>query len=152
MARQFDGPALLCRAAGLVMVGQAGGGAIVNVGDWALVRPYADFAAYLLSKGSIDTLTRTMAVELAQRNPRIRVNSILPGPVMLDERIFSPGRLQIVQQSLLKREGTPQDVAQAVEFLVESPFITGVCLPVDGGRTIFAGSAAISLPIQTYSK
>lgn len=144
------GPALLCRAAGLMMAEQSLGGAIVNIGDWALVRPYGDFAAYLLSKGSIQTLTQTMAIELAQRNPSIRVNAVLPGPVMLDARIGPAAQQTIIEQSLLKRAGTPQDVARAVRFLVESPFITGVCLPVDGGRTIYAGSSPEVVAHPTY--
>ena len=65
------------------MVAQESGGAIVNFGDWAITRPYLNYAAYFASKGSIPTLTRTFAVELASRNPRVRVNAILPGPVML---------------------------------------------------------------------
>lgn len=135
------GPALLCRAAGLIMAQQTHGGAIVNIGDWALARPYRDFAAYLLSKGSIEGLTQTMAVELASRNSAIRVNAVMPGPVLLDERIGPEARRTIIEQSLLKREGTPEDVARAVRFLVESEFVTGVCLPVDGGRTIYAGAS-----------
>ncbi len=122
----------------------------MNIGDWALARPYCDFAAYLLSKGSISTLTQTMAVELAQRNPSIRVNAVLPGPVLLDERVGPEAQQRIVEQSLLKRAGTPHDVARAVRFLVESPFITGVCLPVDGGRTIYAGSSPDVLAHPTY--
>ncbi|MCC6508762.1 MAG: SDR family oxidoreductase [Pirellulaceae bacterium] len=144
------GPTLLCREAGLIMASQSGGAAIVNIGDWALVRPYLDFAAYLLSKGAIQTLTQAMAVELALRNPRIRVNAVLPGPVMLDQRVTPEARQKIIAQSLLKREGTPEDVAQAVRFLVESPFITGVCLPVDGGRTIYAGPSHDIAAHPTY--
>ena len=144
------GPALLCRAAGLMMAGQSHGGAIVNIGDWAVVRPYRDFAAYLLSKSSIETLTQTMAVELAHRHSGIRVNAVMPGPVMLDERIGAEAQQAIVEQSLLKRAGTPQDVARAVRFLVESPFITGVCLPVDGGRTIYAGPSQEVVAHPTY--
>jgi len=144
------GPTLLCRAAGLAMVGQSGGGTIVNIGDWAVVRPYCDFAAYLLSKGALRTMTEVMAVELAQRNPRIRVNAVLPGPVLLDQRISPAARDQIIQQALLKREGTVEDVAQAVKFLIESPFITGVSLPVDGGRSIFAGDSPDIVAHPTY--
>src|SRR5205085_4192353 len=74
----------LCgREAGLVMVGQPEGGCIVNVGDWAEARPYPGYAAYFASKGAIPTLTRCLAVELGTRNPRVRVNCVLPGPVLL---------------------------------------------------------------------
>lgn len=144
------GPTLLCRTAGLMMAKQTHGGAIVNIGDWSMERPYRDFAAYLLSKGAITTLTQTMAVELAHRNSAIRVNAVLPGPVLLDERVGLEARRTIVEQSLLKREGRPQDVARAVRFLVESPFITGVCLPVDGGRTIYAGPSQEVIAHPTY--
>jgi pteridine reductase len=65
------------------MVAQPEGGSIVNIGDWAIARPYLNYAAYFPSKGAIPTLTRTFAVELGTRNPRVRVNAILPGPVLL---------------------------------------------------------------------
>ena len=58
-----------------------------------------------------------MAVELAQRHSSIRVNAVLPGPVMLDERIGPEAQATIINQSLLKRAGTPQDVARACEIL-----------------------------------
>ena len=138
--RQFDvnalGTFLCCRKAGLMMVDQPEGGAIVTIGDWAIERPYADYAAYFLSKGTIPTLTRTLAVELARRNPRVRVNCVLPGPVMLPETLSAAERQKVIGGTLLRREGRPQHVARAVVSLVENDFITGVCLPVDGGRTI----------------
>lgn len=144
------GPALLCRAVGLAMAAQSHGGGIVNIGDWAVRRPYPDFAAYMLSKGSIRTLTEVMAVELAQRHRSIRVNAVLPGPVLMGAGIDTTARKKIVQQSLLRREGTAEDVASAVQFLLESPFITGVCLPVDGGRSIHAGTCQDVIAHPTY--
>lgn len=136
------GPALVAKTFGLQMVAQSQGGAIINIGDWALVRPYLQFASYFVSKGAIEVLTQTMAVELASRNPKIRVNAVLPGPVLFADGISIDRQERILQQSLLKRLGTPMDVAEAVLFLAESPFITGVCLPVDGGRSIYAGPAS----------
>jgi len=133
------GTFLCCREAGLIMIGQTEGGAIVNLGDWATVRPYRDYAAYFPSKGAIPALTRSLAVELGTRNPRVRVNAVLPGPVMLPTSLSEEERAAVVGATLLKREGTPQHVADAVVFLLENDFITGVCLPVDGGRSIFAG-------------
>jgi len=127
---------LCCQQAGLVMVNQPYGGAIVNIGDWATARPYQDYAAYFPSKGAIPTITRTFAIELAARNPRVRVNAILPGPVMLPPELSDEERAEAVAGTLLLREGTPQHVASAVAFLLENDYITGVCLPVDGGRTI----------------
>ncbi len=86
----------------------------------------------------MSTLTRSMAVELGARNPRVRVNCILPGPVMLPRDLPEAERREAIEGTLVKREGSPVNVAQAVVALVENDFITGVCLPVDGGRTIFA--------------
>jgi pteridine reductase len=122
--------------AGLKMVAQERGGVIINIGDWAIARPYLDHAAYFASKGAIGALTRSLAVELAARNPRVRVNCIEPGPVMLPPTLTAEERAAAIAGTLVKREGTPQHVADAVVFLAENDFVTGVCLPVDGGRTI----------------
>ena len=129
---------LCCQQAGLRMVAQASGGAIVNLGDWAVVRPYVDYASYFPSKGAIPALTRTFAVELSQRNPRIRVNAVLPGPAMLPADLPEPARLAAIEGTLVRREGSPEHVAHAVVFLLENDFVTGACVPVDGGRSVFA--------------
>lgn len=138
--RQFEvntlGTFLCCRKAGLIMAGQAEGGAIVTIGDWATRRPYCDYSAYFVGKGAVPTLTRTLAVELAQRNPAVRVNCILPGPVMLPDDLDTLQRKGAIAGTLVKRAGSPQNIARAVISLVENDFITGVCLPVDGGRTL----------------
>jgi pteridine reductase len=122
-----------CQHAGLLMAGQAEGGAIVNIGDWATARPYRNYAPYFASKGAIPTLTRAFAVELA---PRVRVNAILPGPVMLPDELSPEVRERAVAGTLVRRAGRPEHVAQAVLFLAQNDFVTGVCLPVDGGRSI----------------
>ncbi|MGD9646876.1 MAG: SDR family NAD(P)-dependent oxidoreductase [Pirellulales bacterium] len=127
---------LCCQHAGLAMVGQPAGGAIVNIGDWATARPYLDYAAYFASKGAIATLTRTFAIELAARNPRVRVNAVLPGPVMLPAELSAAERAAAIAGTLVQREGSPAHVADAVLFLLRNDFVTGVCLPVDGGRMI----------------
>ncbi len=132
------GSFLTARAAGLRMVEQPSGGAIVNLGDWATVRPYLDHAAYFPSKGAIEAMTRSLAVELGHRNPRVRVNCLRPGPVLLAEDVSPEDRLQLEEGILLRRIGTAEQVAHAVQFLCENDFITGVDLPVDGGRCIYA--------------
>ena len=126
------------RAAGLRMVSQASGGAIINISDWATCRPYLDHAAYFPSKGAVEAMTRSLAVELAYRNPNIRVNCIQPGPVLLGDDVDEATRQAIVESVLLKRIGTADDIAHAVEFLCENRFVTGVTLPIDGGKSIFA--------------
>ena len=132
------GTFLCCQHAGLAMVKQPEGGCIVNVGDWAEVRPYLDYSAYFPSKGAVTALTRCLAVELASRNPRVRVNCVLPGPVMLPPDLPEAERRQAINATLVKHEGSPDNIAGAVLALVDNDFITGVCLPVDGGRTIYA--------------
>ena len=132
------GTFLCSQKAGLAMVRQPEGGCIITIGDWAVVRPYANYAAYFPSKGAIPTLTRTLAVELGSRNPAVRVNGILPGPVMLPPDLPEKERRAAIDATLVKREGRPEHIAQAVLFLVENDFVTGVCLPVDGGRSIYA--------------
>ncbi|PQO42264.1 SDR family oxidoreductase [Blastopirellula marina] len=121
------------------MAEQATGGAIVNIADWSVVRPAKDFTAYIASKGALTTLTRSLAIDLAAIHPSIRVNAVLPGQVLLPPDAGEKKRQAAIDATLVKRLGDPADVAQAVQFLVESPFVTGVCLPVDGGRTIFGG-------------
>jgi pteridine reductase len=132
------GTFLCCQHAGLAMARQAEGGSIVNFGDWAEVRPYMNYAAYFPSKGAVSTLTRCLAVELAARNPRVRVNCVLPGPIMLPPDMAESERRQVIDATLVKEEGRPENAVQAVLFFVENDFVTGVCLPVDGGRSVYA--------------
>lgn len=129
---------LACRAAGQAMANQKTGGSIVNLGDWATVRPYLDHAAYFPSKGSVEVMTRSLAVELSQLNRSIRVNCIQPGPVMLADDVSAAKAKQIAESTLVGRVGRADHVAHAVQFLCENDFVNGICLPVDGGRSIFA--------------
>ena len=133
------GTFLMCQKVGLHMVTQPTGGVIVNVGDWAEVRPYRDYAAYFPSKGAVSAMTRCFAVELAHRNPNVRVNAVLPGPVMLPPDLPEAEKAEAVNATLVKREGSPANIAAAVLAFVENDFLTGVLLPVDGGRTVYAG-------------
>ena len=79
-----------------------------------------------------------MAVELGTRNPNVRVNAILPGPVMLPPDLPDAEKQHAINATLVKREGSPNNIAQAVLSFLDNDFITGVLLPVDGGRTIYA--------------
>jgi pteridine reductase len=133
------GTFLCCQQAGLVMVNQPEGGCIINFGDWAIARPYLNYAAYFPSKGAIPALTRCLAVELGTRNPRVRVNCIHPGPVLLPPDLPEATRRQAIDATLVRREGHPGNIVQAVLYLIDNDFVTGTCLTVDGGRTIYAG-------------
>jgi len=132
------GTFLCCQHAGLAMVKQANGGSIINFGDWAIARPYLNYAAYFPSKGAIPALTRMFAVELGTRNPQVRVNCVLPGPVLLPPDLPANEREQAINATLVKREGRPENVVQAVLHFIDNDFVTGACLPVDGGRTIYS--------------
>ena len=132
------GTFLCCQQVGLQMVSQDHGGSIVNIGDWSTIRPCGDYAAYYPSKGTIPTITRCLAVELARRNPCVRVNAVLPGPVLFPQDMPEAARKEEIAGTLVKREGTPQNVADAALMLLENDFITGVSLPVDGGRSIYS--------------
>ena len=130
------GTFVTAQEAGAIMVHQETGGAIVTLGDWATGRPSRDGAAYFSSQGAIPAMTRSLAVEFAARNPRIRVNCVLPGPVLLPADLTPEQRAEALFGTLLTTEGRPEHVAHAVLFFIENDFVTGVCLPVDGGRTI----------------
>ena len=97
-----------------------------------------NYAAYFVSKAAIPGLTRCLAVELGTRNPKVRVNCILPGPVMLPPDLSGPEKAESIAGTLVRHEGRPENVAQAVLALIDNDFITGACLPVDGGRTVYA--------------
>jgi pteridine reductase len=120
------------------MTNQPDGGLIVNIGDWAEVRPYLGYAAYFPSKGAVTAITRCLAVELAHRNPNVRVNAILPGPVMLPPDLPDDEKAAAIRGTLVKREGSPTHIAKAVLGFLDNDFVTGACLPVDGGRTIYS--------------
>lgn len=133
------GTFLMCQHAGLAMAKQPEGGCIVNIGDWAEARPYLDYAAYFPSKCAIPGLTRTFAVELGTRNPHVRVNAVLPGPVMLPPDLPVAEKEAAINATLVKREGSPEHIVKAVLHFIDNDFVTGASIPVDGGRTVFAG-------------
>jgi pteridine reductase len=137
---------LCCRHAGMQMVSQADGGAIVTVGDSLIDHPYVDHAAYFIAKGSIPALTKACAVELASRNPNVRVNCIEPGPVMFPEDLSAEKRQAAVNSTLVKQANCPTAVAMAVELLISNPMLTGVTLPVDGGRNVGRENQARATP------
>ena len=129
----LKGPYLFSIAAGKVMLKQKSG-KIINIADWAGERPYKNYLPYCVSKGGVITLTKALAKSLA---PYVQVNAISPGPILLPDEFSAAERRKIIEETPLKRIGSPQDIAEAIRFLIEgSDFITGAVLPVDGGRLI----------------
>ena len=113
-------------------------GKIIQFTDWAVDRPYRDYLPYLVAKGGLVTLTKVLAVELA---PTITVNAIAPGTVEPPPEVTSERLEQIRRLSLLQRQGTANDVNQAVLYLLEgTDFVTGEVFRIDGGR--FLGTSA----------
>ncbi|MFH1680663.1 MAG: SDR family oxidoreductase [Candidatus Eisenbacteria bacterium] len=112
-------------------------GAIVNIADTGGVNLWPGYLAYGVSKAGLIGLTKGLAVALA---PRIRVNAILPGPILSPEAEGVESMEEAVSRTLLGRAGSPDDIAAAVRFLLtEGSYITGALIPVDGGR-LTAGS------------
>jgi 3-oxoacyl-[acyl-carrier protein] reductase len=118
-------------------------GAIVNIGSTAGIRPRPGLAWYNASKGAVNLLSKSMAAELGPDN--IRVNAVCPvmSPTGMIEQFLGTAdtpeaRARITAGIPLGRMSTPEDVAEATLYLASDAarFITGVELPVDGGRTV----------------
>lgn len=129
----LKGPLFLCQA--LTPALREAGGAVVNIIDIHAERPLAGYTLYCTAKAGLLGLTRALAVELA---PQVRVNGVSPGPIEWPEDGQFPGpeRTAIVADTLLGREGRPEDIAGAVRYLLlDAPYVTGQILAVDGGRS-----------------
>ncbi|XP_068408624.1 3-oxoacyl-[acyl-carrier-protein] reductase isoform X1 [Eschrichtius robustus] len=123
------GSMLTCRAAVKTMIKQQTG-SIVNVGSVAGVKGSSGQSVYSASKGGLVAFSRALAKEIARK--KIRVNVVAPGFVHTDmTKDLKEEHLK--KNILLGRFGDPLDVAHAVVFLLESPYITGHVLVVDGG-------------------
>ncbi len=111
-----------------------GRGKIVNICDIAADRPWPAHIAYCASKAGLVSLTRSLARGLA---PRVQVNGVSPGIAVFPDDYDEATRERLTARVPLGRAGTPEDVARAVRFLVESAdYITGQIINVDGGRSI----------------
>lgn len=111
-------------------------GAIVNIVDIHAERPLKGYVVYTIAKAGLAALTRSLAMELA---PDVRVNGVSPGAIAWPEDgQFAPEvRRSIIEDTLLRRLGDPDDIARAVLFLAaDSPYVTGQIIAVDGGRSI----------------
>lgn len=112
-------------------------GCIVNIVDIHADRPMRSHLVYSVAKGGLLALTRSLASELG---PEVRVNGVSPGIIIWpeDDRWADElARQRLVQTTLLKRVGDPEDIARTVRFLVfDAPYITGQVIAVDGGRSI----------------
>lgn len=138
IAVNLTGPWNVCRAT-LRYLRNSKAASIVNIASGLGLRPAPNYSTYATSKGGLIALTRALAIELA---PAIRVNALCPGAVEtpMTASLLSDhaARAQAVANYPLARLGTPREIADAALFLIgsESAFITGVAMPVDGGRAL----------------
>jgi pteridine reductase len=109
------------------------GGSIVNIADLAAFETWTGYVPHGMTKAAVVQMTRAMAHALA---PEIRVNAIAPGVVLLPEDFNEERAEHLRQTTPLERFGTPEDVAQAVLYLLHAEYVTGEVIRVDGGRHV----------------
>lgn len=134
MGSNLKGPLFLSQAAAPHLAKVHG--SIVNITDIHAERPLKGYPLYCAAKAGLLGLTRALALELA---PQVRVNAVAPGAIEWPENAtdFPPDEQHaIVEHTLLKRIGSPGDIARTVKFLIfDAPYVTGQVINVDGGRT-----------------
>jgi len=108
-------------------------GKIVNMADVSGELIWPGYLAYSISKAALIAVNRGLAKAYA---PRIQVNAISPGPVLFPNHYSEKQKESAIERTLLKREGNPRDIVNAVMFLIENDYITGEVIHVDGGRHI----------------
>jgi pteridine reductase len=133
MALNLRAPFLLAQTAAPHLRDARGGGAIVNIADLAAYETWPGYLPHGISKSGIVHMTRGLARVLA---PDVRVNAIAPGTVLLPDDWSTSDAERLNKTTPLGRQGTPDDVAAAMLFLLESDYITGETIIVDGGRHI----------------
>jgi NAD(P)-dependent dehydrogenase (short-subunit alcohol dehydrogenase family) len=110
-----------------------GSGCIVALADVAALRPWADYIPYCVAKRCVVAYVREMARALA---PAVRVNAIAPGPVLFPDDFPVAARAREIARTALRRAGDADCISDAVRFLAGNDYVTGVVLPVDGGRLL----------------
>jgi pteridine reductase len=108
-------------------------GAIVNIADLAAFETWPAYLPHGISKAGVVHLTRALAMVLA---PEVRVAGIAPGTVLLPEGWSEEGAEHLVATTPLRRNGTPKDVTDTVLFILDSDYLTGETIIVDGGRHV----------------
>ena len=130
IALNLRAPFLLAQASADVM---RDGSVIVNIADHMAHEPWPGYIVHGVSKAGVEALTRHLAAALA---PRVRVNAVAPGFVLAPVGMPEEAAVRFAADTPMRRLGTPADVAQAVAFLIDAPYVTGETLHVDGGRGV----------------
>jgi NAD(P)-dependent dehydrogenase (short-subunit alcohol dehydrogenase family) len=127
--------AFLCARAAVRHMREAGGGRIINVADWLPASGrarYKGFLPYYVAKAGVIALTEALALELAA--DEILVNAVAPGPILAPPDTASEEVKAVEQATPLGRWGGEAEIVKAVVFLVDTDFVTGEVIRVDGGR------------------
>ncbi len=129
--------AFLCAQAAVPHLRRAGGGRIINFADWVAAsgRPrYQGYVPYYVAKRGVIALTEALALELA--SDHILVNCIAPGPILAPPGTKEEEITAVEQATPLGRWGGEDEIAKAAMFLIETDFVTGETIRVDGGRHV----------------
>jgi NAD(P)-dependent dehydrogenase (short-subunit alcohol dehydrogenase family) len=126
-----------CSQAAAPHLAKSGRGAIINFSDIGGLMGWREFLPHSISKAGVIMLTRVLAKELA---PNVRVNALAPGTITM------PGdptewQQDFIKRAPLQRSGRPEEIADAVMYLITAEFVTGHVLVIDGGRSLFVSSA-----------
>ncbi len=132
IAVNLRAPFFLTQALGLAMK-ERGSGVVVNMGDLAGIQSWSGYAAHSISKAGLLHLTRIAARALA---PEVRVAAIAPGTVLPPEDLSASEVDQLARRAPLRRIGSPEDVVEALLYLIRADFVTGEVLVLDGGRLL----------------
>lgn len=129
-----QGPLFLAQAATQALRAQRG--CIVNIVDIYAERPLEQHTVYCMAKAALGMMTLSLARELG---PEVRVNGVAPGNMLWSENPVKAETLAVVEErTALRRQGRPEDIAEAVRWLVlDAPYVTGQILRIDGGRSLF---------------
>jgi pteridine reductase len=109
------------------------GGLIVNITDVGAQKAWSRYPSYTVSKAALESLTRILARALA---PTIRVNAIAPGFVLQSDIVSKEEWQRLINRIPLKRPARTEEIASALEFLLENEYITGQTIVVDGGYSL----------------
>lgn len=132
MASNLKAPFFVAQAAAGELARREG--SIVNITDVHAGRPMENHAVYCAAKAGLDMLTRALAKDLG---PKVRVNAVAPGSILWPEGgDGEAARPEILDLTALKRQGAPEDIADAVCYLADAGYVTGHVLVVDGGRSL----------------
>jgi NAD(P)-dependent dehydrogenase (short-subunit alcohol dehydrogenase family) len=128
------GPFFMAQRAAQWML-TTGGGVIVNIADLSALHPWPSYLTHTISKSGVVAMTQGLALTLA---PSIRVNAVAPGMILRPDGWSDDRWAKMIAALPLQREGTADDVAEAVLYCVRSEFMTGQTIVLDGGRSLKA--------------